>query len=538
MSWLAPGLLLRTGVRTLLAMTFGAYLDKRELQGALPARWHHEPGEDGELWLDYVADLGDGFDATYTVAYLLAQPRLTVDGHDLPRGQVLVMGGDLVYPTASKQAYEDRTKGPYTAALPATPADDPPPTLYALPANHDWYDGLTSFLRLFAGERVDNLGGWRLEQTRSYFAVQLPHRWWLFAVDEAFGAYLDDPQLVYFEQAARQLGPEDRVIIAAPAPSWGKSDPAAYRSLDYFIRHIVTPTGAQVRLMLAGDQHYYARYGHPERQLVTCGGGGAYLTATHTIPEQVTVPPTGSIGRACSPRRDYRLAARFPTAATSRRMAWGVFGRLPWRNPGFAAVVGALHALLMLAVAGAAVQLTEVEARLVTIPLLVTVLAVLGAAVGFALSPTGGPKGPRHLVAGTLHGLVHVGLGIAGGLLWLRLALYDLPWPLPLVAAAVLYVPLAGLIGCQVIALYLLVVSRYGINTNELFASQGIEDAKSFLRLHLAPDGSLTIYPVAVPRICRRWRVDPAAPRPDASWIVPAGEAPHIHLAEEPIRLT
>ena len=75
-------------------------------------RSSEQVGPDGGLWLDYVADLGDGFDATYSVAYLLAQPELTVDGHRLPRAQTLVMGGDQVYPSASYEAYEDRCKGP------------------------------------------------------------------------------------------------------------------------------------------------------------------------------------------------------------------------------------------------------------------------------------------------------------------------------------------------------------------------------------------------------------------------------------------
>lgn len=92
-------------------MLFGAYLDKRELQNALDARIGTQIGPDGGLWLDYVADLGDGFDATYSVAYLLAQPELTVDGHRLPRAQTLVMGGDQVYPSAAYEAYEDRCKG-------------------------------------------------------------------------------------------------------------------------------------------------------------------------------------------------------------------------------------------------------------------------------------------------------------------------------------------------------------------------------------------------------------------------------------------
>src|SRR5919206_811266 len=48
--WLAPLLLLNTGLRTLLAILFGAYLDKRELQNALEGEWFDESTTDGELW--------------------------------------------------------------------------------------------------------------------------------------------------------------------------------------------------------------------------------------------------------------------------------------------------------------------------------------------------------------------------------------------------------------------------------------------------------------------------------------------------------
>ena len=66
-----------------------------------------------------MADTGDGFDATYSVAYLLAQPSLTVDGETLPRGQALVLGGDQVYPTAEQPgATRTGSRGPFRAALP------------------------------------------------------------------------------------------------------------------------------------------------------------------------------------------------------------------------------------------------------------------------------------------------------------------------------------------------------------------------------------------------------------------------------------
>ena len=55
--WLAPLLLLNTGLRALLAILFGAYLDKRELQNALDSEVLQQPGTDGEIWLDYVFDM-------------------------------------------------------------------------------------------------------------------------------------------------------------------------------------------------------------------------------------------------------------------------------------------------------------------------------------------------------------------------------------------------------------------------------------------------------------------------------------------------
>ena len=37
-----------------------------------------------------------------------------------------------------------------------------------------------------------------------------------------------------------------------------------------------------------------------------------------------------------------------------------------------------------------------------------------------------------------------------------------------------------------------------------------IRDYKNFLRMHLGPDG-LTVYLIAVARVCRKWRLNPAA---------------------------
>ena len=75
------------------------------------------------MWVDYVSDLGDGFNSTYTVAYLLAQPELEFGGETTQRGRILVMGGDQVYPVPKRSHYENRLLGPYRAAMPNPPSE-------------------------------------------------------------------------------------------------------------------------------------------------------------------------------------------------------------------------------------------------------------------------------------------------------------------------------------------------------------------------------------------------------------------------------
>jgi hypothetical protein len=535
--WLAPLLLLSTGIRALLAVLFGAYLDKRELQNALSGDVFEQPGTDGEIWFDYVADLGDGFPATYSVAYLLAQPQLEAGGQVLPRGEVLLMGGDQVYPLASGDGYDNRMKGPYRAALPEAPAVRPP-TLFALPGNHDWYDGLTAFIRLFARRKDGHIGGWRTAQRRSYFAVKLPSNWWLFAIDEQFGAYIDDPQLLYFEKAAANLGPDDRVILMTPSPTWVKAatEPGAYDAVDYFIRTILGPRETHVRLLVSGDLHHYARFTGEDRELITCGGGGAYLLGTHTLPAELTVPPEETVTRSASRSRKYSLTSTFPSFGTSRRMGWGVFHRITVRNPGFATMLGILQTLTMLAMSGAASSDGGPIQRLFSIPLVLMCVVILAGTVAFAQPPkAGAPNHAAHWILGIIHGGLQIALAAGGTWLWQILPFREWTWPGPLVVAIVVYLPVIGFVSTQLCALYLLVASRFKVNVNELYAGQGIEDAKSFLRMHITPDGTLTVYPLGIDKICRKWTVDPDG-APDASWIRPDGPL-SVHLIEEPIRV-
>ncbi|WP_412540850.1 metallophosphoesterase [Longispora sp. K20-0274] len=521
-AWFAPGQLAGTALRVLLAQRFGAYLDKRELQAMFEQPTFRHDSE--ELWLDYVADVGDGFDSTYSIAYLLAQPGLDLTHPEsdaettLPRGQVLVMGGDQVYPVGSAVAYRERCEGPYSTAFPDSDddgADLRAPALYALPGNHDWYDGLTAFLRLFGKGR--HFGGWRSPQSRSYFALKLPHGWWLYAIDEQFDAYLDEPQMDYFRAAAKELKPGDRVIIASPAPSWVYTEekPSEYDTIRYFIKKIIGDRDVRVKLHLSGDAHHYARYGDG---FITCGGGGAYLAGTHGLPKGIAVPVVGAA--AVHP-----LRTTYPSKEDSKRYGWGVFWRMPLRNPTFALLIGLLHTLVLLAFVSS-------KPRILTLPVIGIVTIAFAATVGFSTLEARVIR-KRHWAAGFLHGCGHLTLAIAGMILWNRLPFVHLdpPWGS---ASTLLYLPVASLLGVQIVAAYLLIADRFGVNRNELFSGQGIIDSKSFLRMKFAKDGSLTIYPIGLERSGRAWQPNTG---PGPSLLEPA-EPLEPHLIEAPIVLS
>lgn len=541
--WLAPRVLITTGAQSLVAGIFGSFADKRELQGGLRAGVHHHDTAD-ELWLDYVADLGDGFDATYSVASLLAAETLDVPGPGtLPRGRLLMMGGDQAYPAASTRTYEDRAKGVYRAALPVPQGD--PPTLFAVPGNHDWYDGLTAFLRVFAQRRP--FGGWKTEQTRSYFAVQLPQRWWLYAIDTQFDDYVDQPQLEYFRAASDELRTGDAIILCTSTPAWvpaGSGGPSkGYDTIEFFNREIIRPHGASIRLMLSGDKHHYARYAERDgtAQRITCGLGGAYLAATHELPDELELPPDKSRVRAPSDTRRFELASRYPDKAHSSALATGIF-RLPWRNPGFWVLTGMLQTAMSLAVllglAGAGGGIFRILAAWAPAVILAMILLLAGLAFArFDKSRVGA----RSTVAGIAHAAAHLVLSFAWAAVILWLDDGVLPdgsgGDLAVFFIVAIGTPvLVGFLDAEVVAVYLMVASRFCINLNEAFAGQSIEDHKGFLRMHIDTAGTLTIYPLKLPKVCRQWRVDPEG-RPSDPWIKPVAKELGVEFIEEPVRI-
>ena len=579
--WLDPGELARTAVKAGLATVFASYADKREIQGALASSLLSAPLDNPgaeEIWIDYVSDLGDGFDATSSVAWAVAAPVLDVGSpRPLPRGSLLVFGGDEVYPVASSTGYEDRMKGPYRAALPA--AEDKP-LLVALPGNHDWYDGLTAFLRTFAQGR--HIGGWQTRQARSYFVVQLPQRWWLVGLDTQLGAYIDAPQRQYFEtHLSANLLPGDGVILCSAEPTWVKSHDHvnAFNALHWFDRNMIrtridrdagkrVPTGASIRLWLTGDKHHYSRYAErfpvepsgddgplpPDprrRQMVTCGMGGAYLSATHRLPAYLPLPPdTSRMRQKDDPPSAFVRVGMYPGEQESRAIARGVAkpwspSWLPRRNRGFGLLAGALHAVLFLLLSfvfallqGGRSPVSAVR-RSGTDDLFIFVgaglLIVAALLLRHAWNMYRSRRSGHPVRAGTVTASL-IQLAVA------LIALLSTAIPFPAdwhswgsMLACLVIAALAGaLVGSELFALWVL-RARDGAAADWAMSAQSIEDHKGFVRMHIAPDGVLTVYPLVLEGICRDWELQDVEDNP-APWRRPVpANRPAARLIENPV---
>ena len=567
--WFSPGVLTQAGLKVGVTSVFGSFLDKRELQSSRPPFVDTDLAGEPDLWFDYVADTGDGFEATATVAHQVARTDLTVDVEGvatrLPRGRLLVLGGDEVYPAASTEGYVSRLEGPWRAALPWTPPEDPDdpahPRLYAVPGNHDWYDGLTGFLRMFGQGRW--IGGWRTRQTRSYFAVQLPHRWWLWGIDIQASSLIDDPQLAFFDWVADEhTRPGDRVVLATPVPTWTQleREPDAYRNLAYLERALLRPHGLDLRLTLAGDLHHYAHYEQVDAHeigpahKITAGGGGAFLHPTHDLPRTVdlAVNPEDPDDHST-----YELRQRYPSAGRSRLLSLRAL-TLPVRNPSFL-VVPALASLTLLWT----VQfgLRSLEAPGVSFAdaagswgwsdgfggvfrnslSLVMVLVLAGGLFAFARTPPWVHTAPGRYVAKGVLSISHLvaqlaaisAVGVAS--IWCAERITDGGWGFAVVAAVASLV-LGSVAGSLVVGVYLTIaIATPGLRThaNEAFAAARITSHKNFLRLHVERD-RLTVYAIGMDRAVkrRRWRAVPDADDPSASWIEPAHDAVRPHLVE------
>jgi hypothetical protein len=514
--WFNPGLLSKLLLRVIVSDLFGQYADRRLIHAALDTVSQDEllkradltavfEPEDGAIWLDYVADLGDGFDATYAVAYLLAQKSLTVDGHVTKRGAALVMGGDEVYPTATRNDYAVRLRKPYSFALPDV-AEAPHPPVLMLPGNHDWYDGLVNFLAFFCREKSTPVGAWRSCQRRSYFAAKLTDDWWLWCIDIALVKDMDQPQANYFVAMAEAMKEGANIILCSAEPGWYKADPPeeSYRSLSYaawLARN--AKKNLRIPLILSGDTHHYARYSGCGVEYITAGGGGAFVHGTLDLKDELKpdLYKTKDVKLSLKTTADEthqpsEQRACYPSQKESRQMLNGNW-RFAALNPEFSAFLGGVYASATFA--------------LTSLPRWDVALLIYLALLGGFFAYTGYQEGFKGRIFGlsVVHSAAHV--AAIALLCWITTWLAEfiipvqqwhwLPW-FGFVAAMSISVgsPIAG----TLFGLYLLVSCKYfGINNNDAFSSLKLDSHRHFLRIRIQGD-RLEVYPIALDRVPAR----------------------------------
>ena len=163
--------------------------------------------------------------------------------------------------------------------------------------------------------------------------------------------------------------------------------------------------------------------------------------------------------------------------------------------------------------------------------LIMAVIAVFGATIRLAHDARGIPR--------LLIGLGHTALQF-GGLAVVIVVASALSTPLSGATSLLVFLALVWVIGgigaVLGISGYLWATNRMGYHANEAYAPLHYAGHKNFLRIRIDATGSLTVYPLGVDRVGRRWRFDPGADS-HAPWLKPAGEAPAVRLIEAPVKI-
>lgn len=559
--WFSPVVLIKCGIQAIVTSMFSQYADGRLTEASLDAAFPDDlakrydlsktlkTDDEGALWVDYVADLGDGFNSTYAVAYLLGKKSLTVEGTDkvLPRGKVLVMGGDEVYPFPNRDEYKNRMQNPYRYAFPDTEADNADhPKLFLIPGNHDWYDGLKLFLGMFCSGKETRLGSWRTSQHRSYFSIRLSESWWLWGFDTGVDDQdIDIPQAEYFKACAKHMNEKSNVILCSSVPIWTKVDDTAgketlARGLDY-IANIIEKAQpkAQIHAVLSGDSHHYSRYRAPEAptQFITAGGGGAFLHPTHHLKESIPLTWTMqklNLSLKTKQGPAYEAAdteACYPSKSASRRLALKNFHFFT-NNFSFCIVIGIVYWLIGLTALTTASY--NLDGKAWTNPfLMVSVAGLFFILRQYADSKKFWPK----TLLGGFHALMHGAL-----IVWLINYLPDLNHKLVGSYAGfwLFFVEMfiGGLFGGMIWGAYLIVSSWcFGVHHNDAFSAMSLTEYRNFLRMRIKGD-ELTVYSIGLDKVPNRkgWKINTKAEKGNQSEpvIVPKEElAPR--LIEPPI---
>lgn len=341
-SWLNPATLWRSR-NEILAGLFGdpsgevrkRWMAAQEARGVDPELRIRPPVGDNFTFL-LLGDPGEGDASQYAVV-----PGLLRLGAET---SFAVVASDVIYPTGSGNEYGDKFFRPYQAYQ---------APMYAIPGNHDWYDGLGGFMRVFCDAPAlkpapdRGLRGllWRkpeaidetklaevrklrgapaqaAEQPAPYWAIETPSLL-IVGVDTGIKGAIDKAQADWLRRTS--LDPRPKILITGkPIYTRNEYKPSPLQG-GGTIDDIVRDPAHRYVAAIGGDVHNYQRYpirvGDRVIQYIVSGGAGAFMHATHTI-RRVDVAGVHEDDFKCYPLRGDSLSFYSQLYAKRLHMKW------------------------------------------------------------------------------------------------------------------------------------------------------------------------------------------------------------------------
>ncbi|MGP3956538.1 metallophosphoesterase family protein [Nonomuraea sp. 3N208] len=255
-----------------------------------------------------------------------------------------IVASDVVYPTGSGNEYGDKFFRPYK---------DYDAPIYAIPGNHDWYDGLGGFMRVFCDapplkpkpdrglrgllwRKPETIDEARLAEARSLRGkpsqqAEQPGPYWaiesdgllIVGVDTGIRNVIDKAQTAWLRRVS--LDPRPKILVTGKPIYTANAYKPSQLEEGGTIDDIVRDPAHRYVAAIGGDVHNYQRYpvkvGDRVIQYVVAGGGGAFMHATHTI-GRVDVGGVHEDEFKCYPLRGDSLSFYSQLYARRLRMKW------------------------------------------------------------------------------------------------------------------------------------------------------------------------------------------------------------------------
>jgi hypothetical protein len=408
------------------------------------------------------------------------------------------------------------------------------PLILLIPGNHDWYDGLVNFLGIFCRDEPTPIGDWRTRQQRSYFAVKVSEKWWVWGIDIALVRDMDQPQADYFVAIAKGMPQGANIILCSAEPGWYKAaeEGDSFRTLTYAARiaeHAQDEQGnkkdLKIPLVLSGDAHHYAHYFGAGTHYITSGGGGSFLHGTLELKSEIKARWLKD------EEATLELKTCYPTKKESEKLLDGnrKFGVL---NPGLTWALATLYLIYSFAL----------TSRPHWDVALIEFLILAGGLWGYSRYQEGYFAAKLFLAAGAqalVHMLVIGALSLLAFEINEKILRIEWHWLFWLIYLSLFAFTAGRWAAGQIFGWSLLITCRYfNMNHNDAFSAMKLDSHRHFLRLRIIGD-TVTVFPIKIDKAPDRneWKLNPKHETDKSASVFRPEPAMRPELIENPIEI-